>query len=847
MLAKAPMDLLSAFPSAWSIEGLRGDVPVLREWSTGSGSPTVQVTLGPDDSELEMTRTVRDERLLGRRATVRLRLASRSPSIAVKLRVSHPSTAGDVDYAAVAEVRSSTNEILSASVDLGAGDDQVEIMIIASGTGSVDFVDLAVDVSDYTLEVAELDARQLDHVVAFARALALTRYFHPSDQSADADWSALSAAGMRAALNSRTDAELVRALHEVLAPVGPQNAFYDGQMGAPAASVSAPDGAIQVTRWRHRGVPGGGGDRHWSDRPVASEPPAGPELVAVASRRLDLDGAAACPQSRLASTIEEADDTTEVMLWARILDDAGVPHLFEAARGKRSAGPPSPSLDIVMPPRAREMTFGVTIRGGAVRITTVDLLCSGRVVARLAEPGFAPSLEGHGAAWFSTSTRGGTGFEITPRAPANTLSEADFYTEELAPGVFMRLALGVWTDGHVTLPRRAFRPPFRSQTVNDVSARLAVVAQVWGVARYFYPDLSSSPDWDSALRRAMGEVAAKPAAHLHASIRSLVAELADAHAYVSHVAEDRTYTLPFKLVVRDEKLWISGVVKDETRVHVGDEVVSIDRVPARQAIRSMAALVSSSSPGWTDHAVATWLALGARGASRRLEIRSKDGALVPLVVPLIARRKSEQPAEPRPRTGASLAPGILYVNLESLTPEEWDGLKPALLAARGVIFDVRGYVTRTSYRVLASLTDEALASSYWSVQVRTAPTAAGVTFETDRWLILPSAERYRGRAAFLIDGRTGSAAETVMSIVHAYKLGTIVGERSAGTNGNFVTVDVGAGFSFRFTAVRVLDHQKKAFHRNGIVPDVLVEPSVAGLVSSRDEALEVATSLLQQP
>src|SRR5439155_1461619 len=78
--------------------------------------------------------------------------------------------------------------------------------------------------------------------------------------------------------------------------------------------------------------------------------------------------------------------------------------------------------------------------------------------------------------------------------------------------------------------------------------------------------------------------------------------------------------------------------------------------------------------------------------------------------------------------------------------------------------------------------------------------------------------RLPGSVAFLIDGRAISYAETWLGIVEHYRMGVMVGEPTAGTNGNVNTIGLPGGYFVRFTGMKVLKHGGSRHHGVGIHP-----------------------------
>jgi C-terminal processing protease CtpA/Prc len=133
----------------------------------------------------------------------------------------------------------------------------------------------------------------------------------------------------------------------------------------------------------------------------------------------------------------------------------------------------------------------------------------------------------------------------------------------------------------------------------------------------------------------------------------------------------------------------------------------------------------------------------------------------------------------------------------------------------------------------------------WQVPISTKPDHQGVAeYDTSgRWDVPPELPRLKGRLIFLIDGRAISAAETAMGIVEAYRLADIVGEPTAGTNGNVNPFTVPGGYVLSWTGMRVLKHDGSRHHGVGILPTHPVSRTIKGITERRDEILEKALEL----
>jgi C-terminal processing protease CtpA/Prc len=107
--------------------------------------------------------------------------------------------------------------------------------------------------------------------------------------------------------------------------------------------------------------------------------------------------------------------------------------------------------------------------------------------------------------------------------------------------------------------------------------------------------------------------------------------------------------------------------------------------------------------------------------------------------------------------------------------------------------------------------------------------------------------RLTNKVVFLTGGGAISAAETFMGIVEHYKLAPIVGEATAGTNGNVNPFTLPGGYSMSWTGMKVLKHDGSQHHGVGIQPTVPVTRTIKGVAEGKDEVLEKGIEIVSTP
>jgi C-terminal processing protease CtpA/Prc len=98
----------------------------------------------------------------------------------------------------------------------------------------------------------------------------------------------------------------------------------------------------------------------------------------------------------------------------------------------------------------------------------------------------------------------------------------------------------------------------------------------------------------------------------------------------------------------------------------------------------------------------------------------------------------------------------------------------------------------------------------------------------------------------LIDERTQSQAEHTGLFLEAANGTKFVGTPTAGANGDVTTLVLPGGLSMSFSGHSIRHADGRQLQRVGLVPDLLVKPTIAGIRAGRDEVLERALAWVAQ-
>jgi C-terminal processing protease CtpA/Prc len=104
----------------------------------------------------------------------------------------------------------------------------------------------------------------------------------------------------------------------------------------------------------------------------------------------------------------------------------------------------------------------------------------------------------------------------------------------------------------------------------------------------------------------------------------------------------------------------------------------------------------------------------------------------------------------------------------------------------------------------------------------------------------PQKPQYAGKVVILIDEMTQSQAEYTSMAFRAAPGTIVVGSTTAGADGNVSPFGLPGGFRTMISGIGVFYPDKRPTQRVGIVPDVEIHPTIAGIRAGKDEVLEEA-------
>ena len=719
---------------------------------------------------------------------------------------------------------------------------------------------------------------------AFARLYGVVRWFHPSDAAAAIDWDRFAIEGSHRIVDAPDARALHAGLSELFAPIAPTVHIIGAGEEFPIDPALHPRlvTGLDVVSWQHKG---------YGDSTVAAG-----EYV---SKRRHRDRTVAVPGTLFAALSQSVDAVpyrgtrvrlrgklrtahhAQGRLWLRI-DRGDATGFFDNMVRHPVVSQTWTNAEItgMVDADATRLVFGEVMRGaGTAWYDDLELSAQAKdgtwQLIAIQDAGFEHSdplkswSPGIGVATRSQSIEGWN-VTVDHHQPASGTSSlrieaaTKFVTDELfddapAPGEAVdidldsglraRVPIALYSKDNHTIgddpevARRTQAAPSSAPSDRfDPVAGAADVIVVWNVLEHFWPYWNVvSVDWNSELDVALGDALDDHNLDDHVvTLQRLSAVARDGHASTSCPGEADRARPPFAVDLVESQVVVTASA-DKT-VQRGDVIISMDGSSPAQLLVTEEALISGS-PQWRHVRGLKQLGRGPLGSALVLGIR-RGNTNVSITVSRIDRDVSEAPSHsPIER----FDDGVYYVDLGRAPMADIDTVMDRLATAPGIIFDLRGY-PNSNHQVLSHLlTHPDHANAWMAVPRVTRPDRASTptSWETAGWDMPALQPHIGGRVAFLTGPGAISYAESVMGLVAYYHLGEIVGEATAGTNGDIAQISAPTGCNTFFTGRRVTKLDGSRHHLIGVQPTIPASRTIAGVIARRDEVLEKALAYVR--
>lgn len=745
-----------------------------------------------------------------------------------------------------------------------------------------------------------LPDRKISNAEAFARLYGYVRYFHPSDEAAALDWDRFAIYGQQKVANCQTPQELQATLTELFQPIAPTVKVYlEGDAVKFNEKELTPSQLkkYKTVAWQHQGL--GMGDERSpykstrtnrtilynkttakfgpASKSIDATPYKGQEFIYKAKVKLTQGPG----QAQLWARVDKADGKTGFFdnmndrpvksgEWAyyeikgKIDTDATKLHIGAFLMGSGELNLDDVSLQINENGSWKEVyseNFTSQKTGKASRSF------SNEDPEMKPVPGYAFTIaqgtDGGNDKWYTIKSEQIEEKQRKPELLFTAYPKVGEYTfKSIGGGLKAMIPLALYGTEKQTYPaadKASFEKlksdleamPAKQFVGADLYTRLGGVTITWNVFQHFYPyfDIAQT-DWHQDLRVALARAYNdQTAVDFQKTLQQLTAKLKDGHIRVVAGENKASYQPPIAWEWVENKLVITDVFDATVPLHKGDIITSINGTPAEAFFADVNTHISAATPGWLNYRARTESLMGEQESVMSLTVQKADKSTANLQLKRTMSRTQAMNALPQPATIKELADGIMYINIDLAPMKAIEDVMPQLQQSKAIICDLRGY-PNGNHELIQYLMSSPDTSSQWmqTPQIVYPDQERLVGYRMSSWRMKPKKPHLSAKIIFLIDGSAISYAESYMSFIEHYKLATIVGQPTAGTNGNVNPFTLPGGYYVSWTGMKVQKHDGSQHHGVGILPDVYVEKTIQGVREGRDEflekAMEIATKAL---
>lgn len=397
---------------------------------------------------------------------------------------------------------------------------------------------------------------------------------------------------------------------------------------------------------------------------------------------------------------------------------------------------------------------------------------------------------------------------------------------------------------------------YKTISWNDDGFRLLTVFRYYNMIEYFFPNRHLiGEDWHNIPNEfILKMIAAKDEIEAQKVVLEMITRINDTHAFPKFGEEfsnefyGRNYA-NYKLTFIENKAVVSGylnesMMKDDD-LQIGDIIIDINGETVQQKVDRLKKYVPASNEAARMRNIAGYLLRSNdRGITVTYIHEGKTASKsLPCHTPEAIFAKSNTGAESATPTWRFMTPEIGYIYLGTASNKELSKMMGELRLTKGIIIDIRCYPSDFTVFTL---------SQYFNlkktpfVRFSNGSIQNPGMFTFGKPLSVPGMKSaYNGKVVILVNETTQSSAEYHAMAFRASPVASVVGSTTAGADGNVSLITLPGGITTYVSGIGVYYPDGTETQRVGIVPDVVVNPTLRGFLEGRDEILEKAVQIIE--
>src|SRR5688572_3613877 len=395
---------------------------------------------------------------------------------------------------------------------------------------------------------------------------------------------------------------------------------------------------------------------------------------------------------------------------------------------------------------------------------------------------------------------------------------------------------------------------YAALTLPDSGYQVLGLYRFWNIIEYWFPYRDQlDENWDKVLAEFIPRIAlAKDKDAYQLETLALIARVTDTHANLFSAPPELrppagSCQLPVITRFVEGQAVVTGYSNASgatTGLQVGDVIESMDGIPVQELVKRWEPYFPASNQPTRLRDMARVFTRGAC-ATARVAIRRPGGTaeITAQRQPLASVDRQAGFTHDLPGdTFRLLSDQVAYLKLSSVKIADTSSYVERSKGTRGLIIDIRNYPSEVVVFALGSLlVDRDTPFARFTAGDLGNPGAFRWAAQTT---LTPLQPHYAGEVVVLVDETSLSQAEYTAMAFRAAAQAIVVGSTTAGADGNVSQFSLPGGLRTAISGIGVFYPDKRPTQRIGIVPDIEVRPTIAGIRAGRDEVLEEAVRQL---
>lgn len=439
----------------------------------------------------------------------------------------------------------------------------------------------------------------------------------------------------------------------------------------------------------------------------------------------------------------------------------------------------------------------------------------------------------------------------------------DTLRTELSERLHASFPLAVYADEDFTYPRASYvreNYPYNKGAIHNLGdssllntdIKLSNLLQLWNVFRYayVYNPFTEKQQVDLLKSTLLEVMETKNVVDYHKVVSKFLAKYKDGHiaSYIDDLTYDE-YSVPISIKEINGKMYAKTIYSKELagEVSPGDQLIEIDGIPIQDMIKKLSPYKSGSDNNIKKFLESKLLS-GKESSKARLIFKEYGtGNLKTLETFRTFTNENQFSGSSilQDHVNGLLRPDTYYFNISksNLTDTLMEFINDP---TKNIVFDIRGYVSEDVYsrNLIGKLISDTVVHKNMYAYHILSPMRK--QFSQLPQTYVPENRGPKAKMYFLTDNSAISAAETFLDIVKYSGTGEIIGEPTAGANGDVNGLFLPGRMFVMFSGVKVLNADGSKHHLIGVLPDHPVSYSVQDLADNEDPFIRKALELIER-